>query len=393
MDQRGSGFRFFFYLIGFSAIFLAFIYTSVFSYQQYANLRAELTTANSNNDIQLRAAMAMRAAVRERAILLWQMTLLETPEERKQLFNAFYSQGSEYHKSRLTLLNTDLDHPEQVIIAKLDKEAASRAPELRTFSELLTNNRVQDFRLELGKVLKDKTTIAALLDRFISLQQAQNEEIWQDSSHKMEILLSKLITRMVLIILGGFLFAVYVMVTTAKQNKLIRIANQELRHLACHDNLTGLPNRRFLLHQLDIVLAAAKRKQHKAAIIFIDLDDFKPINDTYGHDTGDQCLQDISNRISKVIRGSDMLGRLGGDEFLLILSEIESSTQAIAVIQKILTIISEDIPIDTSTANLSASIGLYIYALEDISAEEAITLADKAMYQAKKMGKNQFYII
>ncbi|WP_415905364.1 diguanylate cyclase domain-containing protein [Neptuniibacter sp. QD48_55] len=393
MEQRESGFRFFFYLIGFSAIFLAFIYTSVFSYQQYASLRAELTTASSNNDIQLRTAMAMRAAVRERAILLWQMTLLETPEERKQLFNTFYSQGSEYHKSRLTLLNTDLDHPEQIIITKLDKEAANRAPELRTFSELLNNNRVQDFRSELGKVLKDKTTIAGLLDRFISLQQAQNEEIWQDSSHKMEVLLSKLIVRMVLIILGGFLFAVYVMATTSKQNKLIRIANQELRHLACHDNLTGLPNRRFLLHQLDIVLAAAKRKQHKVAIIFIDLDDFKPINDTYGHDIGDQCLQDISNRISKVIRGSDMLGRLGGDEFLLILSEIESSTQAIAVIQKILTIINEDIPIESSTANLSASIGLYIYALEDINAEEAITLADKAMYQAKKMGKNQFYII
>lgn len=393
MEQRESGFRFFFYLIGFSAIFLAFIYTSVFSYQQYAQLRAELTTASSNNDIQLRSAMAMRAAVRERAILLWQMTLLETPEDRKKLFNTFYSQGSEYHKSRLTLLNTELDRPEQSIIAKLDKEAANRAPELRTFSELLNNNRVDDFRLELGKVLKDKTAIAALLDQFISLQQNQNEQIWQNSSHQMEELLSELITRMVFIILGGFLFAVYVMVTTSKQNKLIRIANQELHHLACHDNLTGLPNRRFLLHQLDIVLASAKRKQHKAAIIFIDLDDFKPINDTYGHEIGDQCLQDISNRISQVIRGSDMLGRLGGDEFLLILSEIDSSTQAIAVIQKILTIISEDLPIEGEITNVSASIGLYIYALEEINAEEAITLADKAMYQAKKMGKNQFYII
>ncbi|WP_415898146.1 diguanylate cyclase domain-containing protein [Neptuniibacter sp. QD57_21] len=393
MEQQGSGFRFFFYLIGFSAIFLAFIYTSVFSYQQYANLRADLTTASNNNDIQLRAAMAMRAAVRERAILLWQMTLLETPEDRKQLFNTFYSQGSEYHKSRLTLLNTELDHPEQSILAKLDKQAANRTPELRTFSELLTDNRVQNFRLELSKVLKDKTTIAGFLDQFITLQQVQNEDIWQDSAHKMEGLLSELITRMVLIISGGFLFAVYVMVTASKQNKMIRIANQELRHLACHDNLTGLPNRRFLLHQLDIVLAAAKRKQHKVAIIFIDLDDFKPINDTYGHDAGDLCLQDVSNRISKVIRGSDMLGRLGGDEFLLILSEIESSTQAIAVIQKILGIISEDFPIGESTTNLSASIGLYIYSLEDINAEEAITLADKAMYQAKKMGKNQFYII
>ncbi|WP_415903065.1 diguanylate cyclase domain-containing protein [Neptuniibacter sp. QD29_5] len=393
MVHRGSGFRFFFYLIGFSAIFLAFIYTSVFSYQQYANLRAELTTANSNNDVQLRAAMAMRAAVRERAILLWQMTLLETPEARKQLFNTFYSQGSEYHKSRLTLLNTELDPPEQNIIAKLDKQTANRFPELRTFTELLTNNRFQDFRLELSKVLKDKTTIAGLLDQFITLQQAQNEKVWQDSAHKMDEVLSELITRMVLIILGGFMFALYVMVTTSKQNKLIRIANQELHHLACHDNLTGLPNRRFLLHQLEIVLAAAKRKQHKAAIIFIDLDDFKPINDTYGHDIGDQCLQNISNRISEVIRGSDMLGRLGGDEFLLILSEIDSSTQAIAVIQKLLEIINKELLVDGQITHISASIGLYIYALEDINAEEAITLADKAMYQAKKMGKNQFYII
>ena len=393
MKQQNSSHRAFFYLVGFSAIFLAFIYTSIFSYQQYSDLRHKLTDTTANNDRQLRAALSMRTVVRERAILLWKMSLKDTPKERKALFDRFYKHGSAYHKARLTVMNTQLDQTERGIINQLDFEENKRAPDLQAFAKVLTDQTDRDFRAELSTVLKDKTVIAALLDQFINLQQFQNDDAWQESAQSLETLLSELITRMVLIILGGFIFAAYVIITSSKQGKLLLQANEELKHIACHDNLTGLPNRRFLLHQLEVVLAAAKRRETKAAVIFIDLDDFKPINDNFGHEMGDMCLKELSDNISEVIRGSDMLGRLGGDEFLLILADVPSSTQVIAIVEKLLSTINQEIELGPTNVQVTASIGVYIYALEDVTAEEAITLADKAMYQAKKQGKNKYYII
>ncbi|WP_366915925.1 GGDEF domain-containing protein [uncultured Neptuniibacter sp.] len=381
------------YLIGFSLLLIVFVATSFFSFRQYKEIQQQFTQRTEQNDLQLRAVMSMRVSVRERAILLWQMTLLDDPFERDSLFELFYEEGSNYQKARLALINSDLTDNEQKLLELLDSETTARAPILRQFADLLMEDRSVNHTQQLNQVITEQTVVAELLDQLIAIQQTQNESARTSSTLENATLLQQLIIVTLLTLLGGFVFAFYVIRNNMNQANMLKVANQELNHLACHDVLTGLPNRMFMTQQLEIVLAAAKRNGHNVAIMFIDLDNFKPINDSFGHSIGDQCLKIISQRIKSCLRGSDILGRLGGDEFLLVLPDAETSEQATCVAQKISNAIEHGITLKEHTLSLSVSIGIYIYADDSLSVEETIAMADQAMYQAKRSGKNQFCLL
>ena len=393
MGKERQTFSTYFYLLGFCVIFFAFTMTSVYSYLQYSQIRTTLVETTKNNDTQLRAAMAMRVSVRERAILLWHMTLQEDFFERDTLFQKFYQHGSDYHHSRSAMLTAILTPDEKNIMALLDQETTKRAPILRRFAEQLMEDEFSNYTQSLNQVLTDQIAVANLLDSLIALQQSQNEYARENSSAQMDSLLSRLITIIVLIITVGFLFASYVIINTSKQSRMLTKVNDDLEHLACHDSLTGLPNRMYILRQLEMVISSSQRTKTPAAIMFIDIDNFKAINDSFGHDMGDQCLMDLSSRMDNVLRGSDILGRLGGDEFLVVLADIDSATQAVVVAHKLLQILDTQIEIENESVTISASIGIYVFSNETVNAEDAIILADKAMYKAKKSGKNQYCII
>jgi diguanylate cyclase (GGDEF)-like protein len=168
--------------------------------------------------------------------------------------------------------------------------------------------------------------------------------------------------------------------------------NQELlKYQAYHDNLTGLPNRNNILEAIHHALALAKRHQQQCAILFIDLDDFKKINDTAGHSEGDRFLIEASKRLKSVLRESDTLGRLGGDEFIIILENISSSKQISEVHNRALSALTAPFLIDKNPYVVSCSIGISVYPQDGTSEEELIRKADMAMYQAKKFGKNRFH--
>lgn len=393
MTKKNQGSQIFFYIAGFCLIFIAFSGSATYFYQQFAGLRFSLVESTKNNDIQLRAAMDMRVAVRERAILLWQMTLTDDFFERDALFEQFYKHGSNYKKSRLALLSSDLNSSEQEIITQLDAETSKRAPVLRRFADLLMDDVQRDFTPELNQVLSDQIVVADHLDNLIDHQQQQNIALREASALNIEALLRDLIITQIAIIMSGVAFAIFVIANARRQNLNLEAANQKLEHIACHDALTGLPNRRYLLEQLQLAIAAAKRKHDHTAVLFVDLDNFKPINDNHGHDMGDQCLQQAAKAMSKALRGSDVIGRLAGDEFLIILSDMASASHASIVANKLIQLLNENFTIGDQSFTFTASIGVYLYGDEDLSAEECINLADKAMYQAKKAGKNQFFII
>ena len=393
MTKKNQGSQILFYIIGFCLIFFAFTGSSIYFYQQFAGLRDTLVQTTKNNDTQLRAAMAMRVAVRERAILLWHMTLSEDFFERDELFERFYNHGSNYQKSRLALLSSELDSTEREIFTTLDSETTQRAPVLRRFADLLMEDVERDYTPELNRVLSDQIIVADQLDSLIDHQQQQNIAVREASALNLQILLKDLIVTLIAIVFCGLLFASIVIFNTRKQSMKLATANQRLEHIACHDTLTGLPNRLFLMNQLEVAIASSKRKKEHTAVLFIDLDNFKPVNDDYGHDIGDQCLKQVSEAMSKALRGSDILGRLAGDEFLVILTDIAAASHATVVANKLIHTLNETYSVGPYQFSFTASIGIYIHNEEDISAEECINLADKAMYQAKKAGKNQFFTI
>lgn len=168
-------------------------------------------------------------------------------------------------------------------------------------------------------------------------------------------------------------------------------SQEEIRQLAYYDVLTNLPNRRLLLDRLNQALAQAQRHQRSLAVMFLDLDHFKDINDSLGHDVGDELLKAVAERLELCVRGGDTVSRQGGDEFVIILSEISQQQDAALVAEKILEVLSSPITIHRHKLKITTSIGIVIYTVD--SADDAMKLlkkADIAMYQAKEAGRNGF---
>ncbi|WP_044408830.1 diguanylate cyclase domain-containing protein [Thiomicrospira microaerophila] len=163
----------------------------------------------------------------------------------------------------------------------------------------------------------------------------------------------------------------------------------KLYQAAHYDELTGLPNRVLLLSLLKQTLADAKRYQSKVAILFIDLNDFKAINDTCGHYVGDQVLKQTGRRLEQSLRENDVIGRLAGDEFVAIVKDINESTDIQIVISHIMAAVQTDIVVDELRLSISASIGFSLYPQDGQDIQQLLTLADESMYKVKAASKNR----
>lgn len=173
-----------------------------------------------------------------------------------------------------------------------------------------------------------------------------------------------------------------------REKEELQTANQRITELATHDNLTGLANRRVFYEMLEAAMEQAKRRSETLAVLFIDLDNFKPINDTWGHDAGDKVLIEIALRLRSSIRATDSIARIGGDEFLLLLNPVKNRSEARNVAEKIIHIVGEPIEIKNVKTKVGMSIGISIFPEEDTTADQLIINADSAMYKIKKGNKN-----
>jgi diguanylate cyclase (GGDEF)-like protein len=168
---------------------------------------------------------------------------------------------------------------------------------------------------------------------------------------------------------------------------------EKIQFLATHDSLTGLPNRLMFSQILNHAIQTAKRHQRQFAVLFIDLDRFKIINDTMGHDAGDLLLQEIAARLKKILRGVDVVGRLGGDEFIILIEEVTELSQVVILADKILAGVLKPITLMGKECRITASIGICMYPKDAEDEQSLMKNADIAMYLGKEEGKNnyQFY--
>ncbi|MFB2875703.1 CHASE2 domain-containing protein [Floridanema aerugineum] len=176
----------------------------------------------------------------------------------------------------------------------------------------------------------------------------------------------------------------------ARYNTELKVSEDRLRYLAYHDTLTGLPNRKLFYERLSQSIEWASQNHHLVALLFLDLDGFKLINDTKGHDIGDLLLQTVAERLKRCLRSSDTVSRLGGDEFTVILPGIPSLNDIARVADKILTTINQPFVLQGHKIYISTSIGISVYPLNGEDIETLIKNADAAMYSAKELGKNNY---
>lgn len=174
----------------------------------------------------------------------------------------------------------------------------------------------------------------------------------------------------------------YSMATDITEQKQVE---ERIQHVAHHDNLTGLPNRLLFNDRLGQAISLAKRDTRQFALLYLDLDNFKPVNDTFGHDAGDQLLNSVAERIREQVRDSDTVARVGGDEFTVILRDINSRENVVAVAEKIIAALARPFHLERQkqSVDIGTSIGIAIYPDDAQDHETLIKLADAAMYNAK----------
>lgn len=169
-----------------------------------------------------------------------------------------------------------------------------------------------------------------------------------------------------------------------------KAAQARIEFMALHDNLTQLPNRVHLMERLDSVLAMARRRHAMVATLFIDLDNFKLVNDSLGHHAGDVLLREVARRLKLAVREADVVARLGGDEFLIVLTDVASQQDAGVVAAGLIAGISAAVMMDGRPVSVSPSIGISVFPDDGDSADDLIRGADAAMYRAKNLGRSNF---
>ncbi len=198
----------------------------------------------------------------------------------------------------------------------------------------------------------------------------------------------------------GHSFAIEVSVSELRQNRQRlftailrdiseRKENEErVRRLAHHDQLTGLPNRNLLNDRMNHAIARVRRHGGRMAVLYIDLDRFKPVNDTLGHEAGDLVLQTVARRLLSCVRTSDTVARIGGDEFVVVTEEIHLPQDASLVAAKIIEALAEPIPVHDTICSIGASVGIAVFPDDGYSMDEVCKAADTAMYRVKHSGRN-----
>lgn len=175
-------------------------------------------------------------------------------------------------------------------------------------------------------------------------------------------------------------------ITTIKEHQ------SQLERIAHYDALTGMPNRVLLADRLQQAIARTRRDSKLMALVYLDLDGFKEVNDTHGHETGDELLIAISQRLKDTLRAGDTLARLGGDEFVVVLTDLDGMEECKLVLERLLRAAAASIPIKGVALQLSASLGVTLFPHDGSDADTLLRHADQAMYQAKQGGKNRYHL-
>lgn len=344
------------------------------SHMDHANVR--LKNIVEKNNVKTEKAQIMQRALRERALSMHIMAVLTDDFLKDEEYQRFNALGSEYIQAREALAKLADSPEEKKIFVRIISLTRLAQPEVQKVMEMgLQGNSPEMFDHIRNLTMPKQKRISEQVDALIEFQQVQA------AAAVKEAVASSAHARSVMVFLGGLASGITLLIAMYVSQ---RVATQALvlEHQALHDELTNLPNRALFQDRLEQAILKGRRTTGVFAIMLMDLDRFKEVNDTLGHDVGDLLLKEVGLRLTSAVRASDTVARLGGDEYVILLENLsEESVERVA--EKILVALERPFPLNGEMVDISASIGIARFPEHG---SDVITLtrhADVAMYAAK----------
>ncbi|MCP3853008.1 MAG: diguanylate cyclase [Gammaproteobacteria bacterium] len=409
--------------LSFTFIVTLTILSNVISFEHLSNVQNNINQIIETQNIQIAYMHTMRSIARERIIKLQEITNEEDPFEQDSIISEYHEMGGHFLETRELLLKTELMEDEQILLNLQRETSRNIVSSQKKVIELAQKG----LRKEASDYLRTYTIPAqnenlSLMDQFILYQNHQNLFLKSDAYTKTQsashtVFLLTISTVVLTLIIAYFVIknittmlnllhnsikkheqseiklseARSALETTVDQRtKELQKANTKLQHQADHDPLTKLPNRRLYYELLSHEIAKAERNKYKLAILYMDLDGFKAINDALGHAMGDLLLVNITKRLNNSLRKEDLIARLGGDEFTICYTNIKQIEDVVLLCKILINKISQPMFLDQHQCNIGISIGVSIYPEHGTDYDTLMRVADSHMYHVKKHGKNNF---
>ncbi len=367
-------------LAGFVIQLFLILFVTAIGLQQLRMTTENLKTVVDVHMRKQNLTKTMVLTARERTLIMFMLTKIDDPFERDQLLLRFREKGSEFVAARLQLLELPLSARERHLIDLHKERIAFAQPIQEEVIELISADFTQDgVDLALRQAIPAQNSVMVLLSRL-------DEEV-----HRVAIAASERayeahrVARFWMYFLSGIALLVGLVVAAAVLFYSARFSRERER-LVTKDTLTGLPNRMLLRDRLEQALARARRRGTLVGVMFIDLDRFKRVNDTLGHDVGDRLLCEVAERLRHAVRAEDVVARLGGDEFVVVVTDLENVGQIVHLVERVQDIVADPHPISGHELFVSCSIGISFYPGDGTDASTLIRKADTAMYHAKGSG-------
>ena len=373
-------------LAGFVVQLLLILFVTTIGLQQLGITTHNLDTVVNVHMRKQNLTKTMLSVARERTLIMLTLSKVDDPFERDDLLTRFNEKGAEYVVARQTLQGMPLNAREHKLIARQQQLIQVAQPIQTEVIDLINAqlNREAE-KVTLTRAIPTQNQVLAVLFQL----DAETQQVALAASRKAYD--AQKVARFWMYLLCGAALVLGVIVAAVVLRYTTRIS-LEREHLAIHDALTSLPNRRLLLEHLEQALAHGRRHKTKIGILFIDLDNFKRVNDTLGHAVGDQLICQVAQRLRSAVRNNDLVARLGGDEFVVVMSDVRAASQIFHVVDKILAVMVAPYQIAERELFNSCSIGISIYPTDGASSSDLLKNADTAMYYAKSSGKNRYHL-
>lgn len=343
----------------------------------------------------------MYNVARERLIIVLKMSTEKDVFELDELNQSLGEQARLFMVTRQQLLTMKLDKEERELIDRHGAAASKYAPIVAKVAELYIEDKHLEAKILLyEQAVPGQNIMLEMLDKIFRQHRKNTIIVTKNMRANYEVTSRHFKLLAGLLFITSFIFVIFLMTTISRREKQqleILLAEQrksaeKLSYLAMHDELTKLPNRRHLEEYVDRMIAHAERYKEKMALLYIDLDGFKAVNDKLSHEAGDVVLKTITDKFKAFIRSDEFIARIGGDEFCLVVNKVSNRDELKYTAQRLIKKCSGTIPVAGKNVEIGMSIGISSYPENGKKYRDLLSMADKAMYDVKKENKGSFLL-